>query len=57
VEVVPCSEDGKEYSEKDDVFVENPQDLLGKNIVFSVKVMNARGLPNKFTVSKLTLHV
>ena len=51
VMVVPCDAKGKEYTDKDDKFVENPDDLVGKAIDFKVKIINARGLPNRFTVS------
>lgn len=46
----PCDAKGKEYTEKDDKFVEDPNKLLDKNIDFKIKLVNARGLPNKFTV-------
>lgn len=49
VMVVPCDPKGKEYTEKDDKFVENPDVLLGKDIDFKIKIVNARGLPNRFT--------
>lgn len=47
--VFPCDPKGKEYTEKDDKFVENPDSLVGKNIDFKVKILNARGMPNRFT--------
>lgn len=46
----PCDAKGKEYTDKDDKFVEDPNKLLDKNIDFKIKLVNARGLPNKFTV-------
>ena len=49
--IVPCDPKGKEYTEADDKFVENPDDLVGRNIDFKVKIINARGLPSRFTVS------
>ncbi|XP_041372207.1 kinesin-like protein KIF28P [Gigantopelta aegis] len=49
VECIPCNEKGKEYSENDDVFVDDPKELVGKQVCFNMKVLNARGLPNKFT--------
>lgn len=47
--IVPCDAKGKEYTEKDDKFVDNPDLLVGKPIDFKVKLINARGLPNRFT--------
>ncbi|RXG71196.1 Kinesin-like protein KIF28P [Armadillidium vulgare] len=49
VEVVPCNKSGKEYSEKDDVFVDNPDDLIGRDLYFKIKIMGARGLPNRYS--------
>ena len=34
VEVVPCDEVGNEYDERDDVYVDSPQELLGRSIHF-----------------------
>ncbi|XP_076324558.1 kinesin-like protein KIF28 isoform X2 [Tachypleus tridentatus] len=48
VEVVPCTEDGKEYTEDDDVFIDNPSELIGKDLHFMVKIHGCRGLPNKY---------
>ncbi|XP_076366810.1 kinesin-like protein KIF28 isoform X1 [Tachypleus tridentatus] len=48
VEVVPCTETGKEYSENDDVFIDNPTELIGKNLHFIMKIHGCRGLPNKY---------
>ncbi|KAL8616438.1 hypothetical protein ACOMHN_041041 [Nucella lapillus] len=49
VEIIPCDEKGKEYTDADDVFVEDPEQLRGKNLHFVVKIVSARGLPNRFT--------
>lgn len=51
VEVAPCDEKGKEYSEADDMFVDSPDDLVGTKVNFIFKLLNCRGLPNKYTVS------
>ncbi|XP_064610663.1 kinesin-like protein KIF28 isoform X2 [Liolophura sinensis] len=48
-EIIPCNKKGKEYTEADDVFVEKPEDQIGKEIHFVVKITSARGLPNRFT--------
>ena len=50
MEVAPCDSKGREYSESDDMFVDTPEDLVGKDVHFVVKVVNCRGLPNKYTV-------
>jgi len=49
VEVAPCDEKGREYTEADDKFVDSPDDLVGKNVSFIFKIQNCRGLPNKYT--------
>ncbi|XP_076437363.1 kinesin-like protein KIF28 [Babylonia areolata] len=49
VEVIPCDSKGKEYTDADDKFVEDPEMLKGQNVFFVVKIISARGLPNKFT--------
>ncbi|KAK2143188.1 hypothetical protein LSH36_870g00010 [Paralvinella palmiformis] len=49
VECVPCDKKGKEFTEKDDVWLENPQDIEGKSLHFVVKIVSARGLPNRYT--------
>ncbi|CAB3985233.1 kinesin KIF28P [Paramuricea clavata] len=49
MEVVPLKEDGKEITENDDIFIENPTNLTGKKLEFVVKILNARGIPKKYT--------
>ncbi|KAH7638537.1 kinesin-like protein kif28p [Dermatophagoides farinae] len=49
VEIIPCDENGQEYVEQDDVYVDTPQELLGKSLNFIIKIIGCRGLPNKFT--------
>ena len=44
---------GKEYTEKDDVWVDDPSELVGKDLHFVFKIPSARGLPAKYTVSTL----
>ena len=51
VEIIPCNNKGKEYTEADDKFVDSPQQLIGQEIHFLLKILSARGLPNKYTVS------
>ena len=46
---------GKEYSANDDVFVDNPDMLDGKDVNFLVKINNARSLHARFTVSGLKI--
>ncbi|XP_037069265.1 kinesin-like protein KIF28P isoform X2 [Pollicipes pollicipes] len=49
IEVIPCAANGKEYKEEDDRFVDSPDMLIGKDVNFVVKLLNIRGLPNKYT--------
>uniref|UniRef100_T1ISP7 C2 domain-containing protein n=1 Tax=Strigamia maritima TaxID=126957 RepID=T1ISP7_STRMM len=49
VEVVPSDSSGKEYTEQDDKFIDEPSELEGKNVYFIVKLNSARGLPNRFS--------
>ncbi|GBN86532.1 Kinesin-like protein KIF28P [Araneus ventricosus] len=50
VEVCPCSDDGREYTEQDDQFVESPNELIGRNLYFIVQINGCRGIPSRFTV-------
>ena len=50
VEIAPCNDKGREYTEADDMFVDSPEDLVKKNVNFVFKILNCRGLPNKYTV-------
>lgn len=49
MEVVPLRQDGKEITENDDIFIDNPNNMIGKKLEFVVKVVNARGIPKKYT--------
>ena len=51
IEVIPCDDKGKEYTEADNMFCESSQELNGKNVSFVFKIVSARGLPDRFTVS------
>ena len=51
LEVAPCNKKGREYTEADDKFVDSPDELVGKDVHFVFKIVNCRGLPNKYTVS------
>lgn len=51
VEVHPCTAKGKNYRPEDDVFVDDPSQLIGQEFHFKVKIAGARGLPKRFTVS------
>ena len=53
VEVAPCNSKGKEYTEADDMFVDAPDELVGKEVNFVFKIVNCRGIPNKYTVRVL----
>ena len=48
--MAPCDSKGREYTEADDLFVDDPEELVGKELNFKVKIVNCRGLPNKYTV-------
>ena len=50
VEIVPCTAAGKEHCEEDDIFVDSPSELLGKDLHFVFKIHGCRGLPARFTV-------
>ncbi|OWF37465.1 Kinesin-like protein KLP6 [Mizuhopecten yessoensis] len=49
-EILPCDSKGKEYTDSDDIFVEIPDELLGRpdGVHFKLKITSARGLPMKF---------
>ena len=47
--MAPCNKKGREYTEKDDKFVDSPDELIGKDVHFLFKIINCRGLPNKYT--------
>jgi len=49
LEVAPCNKKGREYTETDDKFVDSPDELVGKDVHFMFKIVNCRGLPNKYT--------
>ncbi|XP_070175288.1 kinesin-like protein KIF28P isoform X2 [Littorina saxatilis] len=49
IDIIPCDEKGKEYTDADDMFVEDPEQLRGKKVFLLVKITSARGLPNTFT--------
>ena len=51
VELQPCDEKGREYSELDDNFVDSPFELIGKPLHFKLKINSCRGLSSRFTVS------
>lgn len=46
VELLPCTPQGNELKGE---FVDSPDELVGKNLAFKVKINNAIGLPRKFT--------
>jgi len=49
VGLYPCTPQGKEITGD---FVDNPEDLVGKNLSFKVKINEAVGLPRKFVNSR-----
>ncbi|XP_041460234.1 kinesin-like protein KIF28P isoform X3 [Lytechinus variegatus] len=48
VEIVPCDVKGKELTEADDVFVDDPKDLIGRCVNFVIKIKTVTGVPNRF---------
>ncbi|XP_047482876.1 kinesin-like protein KIF28P isoform X3 [Penaeus chinensis] len=48
VEIVPCDATGKDYAEEDDKFVDIADDLIGTDVFFNVRILNCRGLPNRY---------
>nr|KAG5700037.1 hypothetical protein BaRGS_028274 [Batillaria attramentaria] len=50
IEILPCDANGKPYTDEDDKFVEDPELLRGQPLYCLVKIVSARGLPNKFTL-------
>lgn len=51
--MTPCDEKGKEYTEMDDMYVDSPEELIGRQLNFKIKIINCRGLPNKYTVRRI----
>ncbi|XP_071941853.1 kinesin-like protein KIF28P [Antedon mediterranea] len=49
VEIIPCNSKGKELTEADDVFVDDPKDLISASVNFVVKIRSITGLPNMYT--------
>ncbi|XP_067130664.1 kinesin-like protein KIF28 isoform X2 [Centruroides vittatus] len=49
VEIVPCSPEGLEYTENDDMFIDNPLELIERDLHFIFKIHGCRGLPTRFT--------
>ncbi len=50
-QLVPCDKKGREYTEDDETWVDNPRDLVGKDLHCVLKIHSARGVPSRFTVS------
>lgn len=50
VEVTVCNENGQEYTEHDDIFLDSPQEMIGRDLRFNFKIHGCRGLPARFTV-------
>lgn len=49
VEVVPLHESGKEITENDDIFIEDPKELEGRKLDFVVRLRSAVGIPKRYT--------
>ncbi|KAH6931565.1 hypothetical protein HPB50_025262 [Hyalomma asiaticum] len=50
VEMIPCSETGHEYTEQENVFLDSPGDLVGRDLNFVVRILHCRSLPKRFTL-------
>ena len=50
VEIIPCDDKGKELTEADDVFVDDPKDLISRCVNFVIKIKTVTGVPNRFKV-------
>jgi kinesin family protein 1 len=48
VEVLPCDQKGKEFNETYQMVVDNPKDLINKDLYFKLKIIGANGLPPRF---------
>ncbi|XP_063682440.1 kinesin-like protein KIF28P isoform X2 [Bolinopsis microptera] len=48
VEYYPVKEDGSIITEEDDIFVDDPDTLVGQPLRFSLKIPYARGIPKRF---------
>ncbi|XP_011668890.1 kinesin-like protein KIF28P isoform X2 [Strongylocentrotus purpuratus] len=48
VEIIPCDDKGKELTEADDVFVDDPKDLISRCVNFVIKIKTVTGVPNRF---------
>uniref|UniRef100_A0A915IDZ8 Kinesin-like KIF1-type domain-containing protein n=1 Tax=Romanomermis culicivorax TaxID=13658 RepID=A0A915IDZ8_ROMCU len=49
VQLAPCSPQGREIMGE---FVDSPEELMGKNLGFKVKIISAVGIPRKFISSR-----
>jgi len=49
VEVVPLNDKGKEITEDDDIFIDDPKQLEGKKLDFVVRIQSAKGVPKRYT--------
>lgn len=53
IEMSPAQPDtGEPFAEHEDVYIDSPQEMLGKPFAFVLAIPGARGLPAKFTVSR-----
>jgi hypothetical protein len=50
VKIVPCNTNGKPFEEgAEDGYVEDPDELIGKQMQFKIMIEYARGIPTRFT--------
>jgi len=57
IELVPCSAKGREFTDSDDVWIEGPDELVGKDFHFVVRIKNALGLPERYSVRGVCVSV
>ena len=56
VEALPCLQDGSLLVDNE-VFVEDPTELIGKPLHFLLKIKDATGLPSRFSKVRMYVHI
>ena len=49
-QVAPCDSSGREYNEADDMFVDSPDELVGKEVNFVFKIVNCRWVKKNISI-------
>lgn len=55
IELIPCDSNGTELGEQSDAWLNHPDNLVGKELQFAMKIVNARGLPPRFHDVQVTV--